>query len=341
MPDDRNAALGVASLAGALGAVQPKLNAVLGERVGSALVASLVNFVVALACVGVALSFRPRTRERLRGLRTWAVPAWVFLAGLGGAIVVLAGALSVETIGVALFSVAFFSGQVAFGLVVDRLGVGPGGRRPVTASRLQAVALAIAAVVVAQIGRAPGEFAPVMVAFVVASGAGVALQSAFNARVASVTGDPVAATAVNVAVGTVALGVVVLVVAATAGVGSMEWPSEPWLYAGGVLGVTIVLSLAVSTRALGVLQATIAMLAIQLIAGFVVDAVISGDPPTPGVVAGGVLILGSVALVGRRSTTGADALGSSTSLRSPAGSHAGSGEENSDDDGRRDGGVAD
>jgi bacterial/archaeal transporter family-2 protein len=300
MADERNVALGVALLAGALGAVQPKLNAVLGDRVGSALIASLVNFLVALGCVAIALRVRPETWRRVRDLRSWSVPVWVFTAGLGGAIVVLAGAITVETIGVALFSVAFFSGQIAFGLVVDKLGVGPGGRRPVTRARLLAVVLAIVAVGVAQIGREPGEFAPLMVAFVVASGAGVALQSAFNAKISAVTGDPVAATAVNVAVGTVALSVVMVAVAATGGIGWPQWPREPWLYVGGALGVTIVLSLAIASSALGVLQATIAMLSVQLISGFVVDAVIAGDAPTPGVVMGGVLIVGAVALVGRR-----------------------------------------
>lgn len=300
MADERNVALGVALLAGALGAVQPKLNAVLGDRVGSALLASLVNFLVALGCVVIALRVRPETWRRVRDLRSWPVPVWVFTAGLGGAIVVLAGAITVETIGVALFSVAFFSGQIAFGLVVDKLGVGPGGRRPVTRARLLAVVLAIVAVGVAQIGREPGEFAPLMVAFVVASGAGVALQSAFNARISAATGDPVAATAVNVAVGTAALSIVVAGVAAMGRIGSPQWPSEPWLYVGGALGVTIVLSLAISTSALGVLQATIAMLSVQLITGFAVDAAIAGDAPPAGVVVGGILIVGAVALVGRR-----------------------------------------
>ena len=50
---------------------------------------------------------------------TWSVPWWTLTAGFGGAIVVVAGAVSVETIGVAVFSVAFFAGQIVFGLLVD------------------------------------------------------------------------------------------------------------------------------------------------------------------------------------------------------------------------------
>ncbi len=137
------------------GAVQPEVNAALGDRLDSALLASLVNFAVALVVVLVAVSLRPGTRSTLARLRTWPVPWWTLTAGLGGAIVVVAGAVTVDTIGVAIFTVAFFAGQISFGLAVDRLGVAPGGKRPVTAARVQAMVLAVIAVVLAA-GGPPG-----------------------------------------------------------------------------------------------------------------------------------------------------------------------------------------
>src|SRR5688500_4752326 len=100
--------LAMALVAGAFGALQPKVNAELGERLGDALVASLTNFSVALVLVSIAVSLRPATRRRLLRLRTWPVPRWTLTAGIGGALVVLAGVVTVETIGVAIFSVAFF-----------------------------------------------------------------------------------------------------------------------------------------------------------------------------------------------------------------------------------------
>jgi transporter family-2 protein len=290
----------VALAAGVLGAIQPEVNAELGSRLGSALVASLVNFAIALAVTAVVVGFRPGTQARLRRARSWPVPRWTLTAGFGGAVVVLAGAVAVDTIGVAIFSVAFFAGQITFGLLVDRLGVSPGGVRPLTAPRVQAVVLAAAAVVLAHAGQPVGEFAPGLVAFSVAAGAAVALQSAFNGRIASVTGDAVAATAVNVTVGTVALAVIVGALGAAGELGALHWPGEPWLYSGGALGAAIVLSLAAASAALGVLRATLTMLGAQLLAAFVVDWAVRGDAPTPGVVAGGVLIVVAVARVGRR-----------------------------------------
>jgi bacterial/archaeal transporter family-2 protein len=292
----------VALVAGVSGAVQPKVNAVLADRVGSALAASLVNFVVALAVTAAVVALRPGTRQLLRAPGAWPVPWWTFTAGIGGATVVLAGAMAVDTIGVAIFSVAFFAGQIAFGLVVDRLGLAPGGTRPLTARRVQAVLLAIGAIVLAQLGREVGDLAPALIAFSVAGGAAVAFQSAFNGRIASATGDPVAATAVNVTVGTVVLAAVVVGVAFAGELGPLHWPGNPWLYTGGALGASIVLSLAFATAVLGVLHATLTMLGAQLVAALAVDWSVSDDPPTAGVVAGCVLVVVAMTLVARDRT---------------------------------------
>jgi bacterial/archaeal transporter family-2 protein len=285
--------------AGVLGGIQPKINAVLGARVGSSLLASVVNFAAAFVVVMVVVMLRPATRQTLRDVRSWPVPRWTLSAGLGGAVVVLAGAAAVETIGVAIFSVAFFAGQITFGLLVDRLGVSPGGVRPLASARVQAAAVAMAAVAVSQLGRPVGTFSPGLVVFVVGAGAGVAFQSAFNGRISLAVGDAFAATSLNVAVGLSALIATVAVVIVTAGLGPVAWPAEPWLYAGGLLGVTIVLCLAVATAAVGVLRTTIAMLAAQLTTAFVVDWVVEGDSPTAGAVAGAALVVVAIGLLGR------------------------------------------
>jgi transporter family-2 protein len=95
------------------------------------------------------------------------------------------------------------------------------------------------------------------------------------------------------------------VLAAVGRVDAPTWPSEPILYTGGLLGVTIVLSLAIATRAVGVLRTTLAMLAAQLTAAFVVDWVVEQEAPTLGVIGGALLIVAAVALVGRARPTGA------------------------------------
>jgi transporter family-2 protein len=292
-------AIAAALAAGVFGAIQPKVNAVLAYRLGSGLIATLVNFTVAFVCAAVVLGFRPSTRRHLRAVRDWEVPWWTLTAGLGGALVVLSAVLTVETIGVAIFSVVFFAGQITCGLAVDRFGLGRREVLLISRRRLAASALAITAVVLTQLGRDAGDLAPEMLLLVLVAGGVAAFQAAFNGRIAEVVGDPVAPTVVNVAVGTAALVVVVSVVAAVDGLRPLAWPGEPWLYAGGAMGVAIVWGIAVATVRIGVLSATLAMLAAQLLGAVGIDWAVAGVGPTAGVLAGGTLVIAAVALVGR------------------------------------------
>jgi transporter family-2 protein len=292
-------AIGVSVAAGFCGAVQPEINAELGARIDSTLLAALVNFAVALLVATIVVSRRPATRRHLAKVASWGVPRWTFVAGLGGVIVVLSGVITIETLGVAVFSVAFFAGQMTSGMLVDRLGVAPGEPRPITRTRVGAVALASVAVVLSQLGQPVGDVAPALVAFVVGAGAASALQAACNARITAAIGDPMAATTVNVVVGTMCLAAIALSGALGGVIDGPRWPSDLWLYLGGVLGVSIVLALAAASAAIGVLRTTLAMLAAQLVGAFVVDWVARDEAPTAGVLVGAALTVVAVLLVNR------------------------------------------
>jgi bacterial/archaeal transporter family-2 protein len=166
--------------------------------------------------------------------------------------------------------------------------------------RVAASVLAVAAVVLTQLDRGEGDLVPMMVVLVLLAGVAAAFQAAFNGRIAAVVGDPVAPTVVNVVVGTVTLGVVAVVAAATGHLGPLTWPGEPWLYLGGALGITIVLVIAAATARIGVLSVTLAMLAAQLVGAVAIDWAVADITPTAGVLAGSALVVVSVSLVGRR-----------------------------------------
>jgi len=299
----------LALLAGVLGAVQPRLNAELASRLGNDVVAATLNFLVAAVVAAAVLAARRSARLSWRDVRRWDVPRWTFAGGIGGVLAVLSGVVAVDTIGVATFSVAFFAGQVASGLVVDALGLAPGDARPFTPARVGASALALVAVVVAEVGRGGGDVEPLLVAFVVFAGVAVSFQAAGNARLARAAGDPVAATQVNTLVGAAALVALVVGGAITGGDASLDWPGAPWLYLGGVLGVGIVLLLAIATAELGVLRTTVAMVAAQLTAAFAVDRIVDGASPELASVAGALLLVVAVRLL-RRSQVSSSTSGS-------------------------------
>jgi transporter family-2 protein len=292
-------AVGASVGAGACGAVQPEVNSELGLRLDSTLLATLVNFAVALLGALVVVSRRPATRRHLRAVRTWPVPWWTYLAGAGGVLVVLSGVITIETLGVAVFSVAFFAGQMTSGMAVDALGLSPGGKLPITPTRVAAVGVALVAVVLAQLGQPVGDVEPALVVFVVAAGAASALQAVCNARITATLGDAMAATTVNVVVGLLCLVVLVGVGASSGIIDGPAWPAELWLYTGGLLGVTIVLGLAAASASIGVLRTTLAMLAAQLVGAFVVDWVRRDEAPTAGVLLGAALTVVAVLLVNR------------------------------------------
>lgn len=192
----------VAVAGGAVLAVQAYVNGRLGRSLGSPEHAAVINNVVGLA---VLVALTVTTRGAPRAVRRWRdVRAWYLLGGLGGAMFVAAGAIAAPRIGVALLSLALVCGQTTGSLVADRLGLSPAGRQHITAIRLLGVGLAVVAVAVSALGAHTRPEAGVL-AFALLAGVASSFQQAANGRLARATGEPIFASAVNFAVGAVAL----------------------------------------------------------------------------------------------------------------------------------------
>ncbi|MFU8853972.1 DMT family transporter [Micromonospora sp. SL1-18] len=266
-------ALSLVVLGGVASAAQGVVNSELGERAGGPVLGAVVNNLGGSLLVLVGLLAVPSMRSGLAALRRAGLPWWAYLGGLGGAAIVVIGTYVVPVLGVAVFTIAQVAGGSLGGLAVDRVGLSPVGRLPLTAPRVAGGLLGIAAVTLAQLGRPVGNLAVGLVGLAVAGGLAVALQSALNGRV-SAAGSTAAGLAVNFAVGTP----VILVVAALVGAFAARptWPGQWWLYIGGLLGVGIVLALLVGVRAAGVLRTGLALVAGQLGGALVLDVVLPG-----------------------------------------------------------------
>lgn len=274
-------ALVFALLCGALVAIQSRINGELGSRLGDGFTAASISFGSGLVILSVALAIAPagrrglaRIREALRDRRLrW----WYVCGGAAGSFLVLSQGLAAAALGVALFTVAVVAGQTISGLVLDRVGIGPGGRRPLTPARLVGALLALVAVTWAVSAQFGGSAPVLLMLLPFIAGLGTGWQQAVNGQVRVVAESALTATFINFAVGTTVLVVLMLVRWGFGGL-PKQLPTEPWLYVGGALGCVFIGVTALLVRITGVLLLGLATVAGQLAAALLLDLLL----PTAG-----------------------------------------------------------
>lgn len=269
-------ALAAAFLTGGLIAVQSRINGELGDRLGDGFVAAVVSFGSGLVILSLALLVSRRGRDGIRRvlttIRARQIPWWLAFGGLGGGIFVLGQGLTVATLGVALFTVGVVCGQTVSSLVVDHRGIALAPPRPVTPRRALGAALAVVAVVVAVGDRIRPDAPWLTLVTPLVAGVLVGWQLAVNGQIRQVSGSALTATFGNFLVGTAVLIVALGIHLAIAG-WHVDWPSEPWLYAGGAIGCVFIAAQAVIVRWTGVLLMGLALIAGQLAGSVLLDAV--------------------------------------------------------------------
>lgn len=262
---------------GGLVVVQSRINGALSSAMHSGLAAALISFGSGLLVLTVVLLVSPSMRRGLaavrEGLRSGVLRRRGLAYGVFGAYFVLVQSASVPVVGVAVFTVAVVAGQTASSLVVDRVGLGPAGRQPVSGRRVLAAGIAVLAVVVSVSDRWGGTaFSPVAVVAAALAGMGIAVQQALNGRVGVVSRQPFAATWINFVGGTTVL-LAAAVASTLVAPGSLGGPLPPswWLYTGGLIGILFIAGLAWAVPILGVLIAAVLSIAGQLTCALLLD----------------------------------------------------------------------
>ncbi|MEE1620043.1 DMT family transporter [Zafaria sp. J156] len=296
------AGLLLAVFAGLLMPLQGRVNGGLSTAMDDGAGAATVSFATGLIVMTVLSFALPAGRRGLAqaraALRDRDFPRWYLLAGVLGAYLVLGQASAVPLIGVAVFTVAVVAGQTISGLVVDRIGFGPGGRRAVTARRLTAAVVMVLAVAWAVSPRMapgsdgdPGPLLPVLLPFT--AGLLMGFQQAMNGTQAARYGTPITATLFNFAAGALVLATAWAVKVLVGG-GTASWPGEWWLYTGGLFGCIFIAIGAVLVRSLGVLVSGLCMIAGQLVGSLAIDLVL----PAPGTIIAPATVLGTLVTLG-------------------------------------------
>ncbi len=253
MPDDQETrrrtpvpvwlAIVFALICGAGVAVQSRINGELGQQLGDGFVAATISFGSGLLILLVALAIAPSGRRGLgrvaSALRARSLPWWYVLGGSAGAFLVLSQGLTAAVLGVALFTVAIVAGQTVSGLVLDRIGLGPGGRRRLTPSRVTGAVLALIAVTWAVSAQLTHSVPLWMLLLPLIAGLGMGWQQAVNGQVRVVASSALSATFINFVVGTTVLVIAMVVHSSIAGWPS-SLPTEWWLYLGGAIGCVFI-----------------------------------------------------------------------------------------------------
>lgn len=288
--------LPLAVLAGTAIPAQARVNGALGQRLDDGLAAALVSFTVGLMVMILISAALPRGRagaaQLLPALRERRFPRYYVLAGAIGGYFVLSQTLTIGLLGVAVFTVAAVAGQTLTGLVVDRLGIGPAGKKALTVMRVVGAVLTIAAVAWAVSPKLGGAADPsellLPVLLPLTAGMLMSFQQAMNGTTGMHYGTPITSTLVNFIAGTVVLALVWGVKLAVSGFGE-PLPGEWYLYLGGPLGCIFIGVGALLVRSLGVLLTSLGLIGGQLVGSLLLDLVI----PAPGSVVVAATVLGT------------------------------------------------
>lgn len=269
----------IALAVGGLIPIQTAANSRLRLSVGNKpVVSALVSFTVALLVAIIATTaLQGNPVPQFAG--GVSAPWWVWLGGAMGVCFVLGNILLFPRLGAVQTVVLPILGQVMLGLCIDRFGLFGAPVLPVSWMRvLGAVVVLAGIVVVLRAGKRPaveGDAAGVELwlfrSLGVLVGVGSAVQTAVNGYLGTIAGSSLHAGEINLAVGTLLLLVAALV-SSPRQLARRPEPGPWWMWVGGLVGATFVISGATLAPLLGTATTVIAFNAGTIAAGQALEA---------------------------------------------------------------------
>lgn len=269
----------VALAVGGLIPIQTAANSRLRLSVGNKpVVSALVSFTVALLVAILATTVLqgnpvPQFADGV------SAPWWVWLGGAMGVCFVLGNIVLFPRLGAVQTVVLPILGQVMMGLCIDRFGLFGAPVLPVSWMRVLGAVVVLAGIVVAlRAGKRPaaeGDAAGLELwlfrALGVLVGVGSAVQTAVNGYLGTIAGSSLHAGEINLAVGALLLLAAALVNSPRQLARKPE-PGPWWMWVGGLVGATFVISGATLAPLLGTATTVIAFNAGTIAAGQALEA---------------------------------------------------------------------
>ena len=265
----------LASIVGALTAVQSRLNGQLSTDIHNGIAAALISFGTGWIFVIAFCVFNKPDRLGLAniwsGLRKHTLKPWEIIGGMGGGFFVAIQSSVVPLIGVAIFTICTVGGQTASSMVVDFFGISPSGKHRVTWLRGLTAIITLLSVTIAvfpQLRSSTFKIAPIILAITV--GIVIAFQQALNGRMNVISTRPLATTFVNFLMGSIVLTIALIYNLLRGGsIGNL--PHGIVVYLGGPIGVLFIAVSAYTVKHLGILNFILFSVTGQLIGALLLD----------------------------------------------------------------------
>lgn len=310
-PEPR-AAAGALALAGSAGMLMP-LQALITSSaagpLGGFFPAALLSALTSLGCMLVASVSIPAARRGWKQFGTvWrnrGIPRWFILAGLIGAYYMVAQAMSVGSIGLALFAVAVVGARTLSSILIDVIGFSPAGRQPITRQRLAGAILLVIGASIAAWGTgaraAEDPMAPIALAIAIVAGLMVSFQQSMNGRAGQAYGSTATATTINYLASAAGL-LLAMAVLALLDLEAFGFARAPqwWMYFAGPLGVLFVVTGVSLVPKLGALALGIGLVTGQLAGSLLMDLLLEPEKVGINEIAGTLLTLVAVLITSWR-----------------------------------------
>lgn len=296
-------ALVLAGSAGMLMPIQALITSSAAAPLGGYLPAAILSSATSLLCMIVASLSIPAARRGWRRVGTvWrerSIPRYFVLAGLIGAYYMVAQAMSVGSIGLALFAVAVVGARTLSSILIDVIGFSPAGRQPITRQRLVGALLLVLGASVAAWGTgaraAEDPMAPLALAVAVVAGLLVSFQQSMNGRAGQAYGSTATATTINYLASAIGL-LLAMAIVALLGLEPFGFARAPewWMYFAGPLGILFVVTGVSLVPKLGSLLLGIGLVTGQLVGSLLMDMLLEPALVCPGEILGTLLTLVAV-----------------------------------------------
>ena len=302
-------------ISGVAATVQASFNGEIRRRFRSPYITAAVNFIVALTLIAIVLLITEHSLA-LPVSEIVKYPPWIWMGGVCGATIVMAGIFCLPVLGSARNMMLLCFGQIMAGLLIDHFGIFDA---PVTKlSLLRAAGALLEIVGIAFISIEKGEKSKngmsskvmLFVVFDIFTGFVAAAQVAINGTLGVVADSPVRATLVSMCGALLTMAVICSIIGLTGGKASLfdgkKAPEgkirfTPFFFTGGLMALVVVGGNAITGPVLGTGMVTMMNLFGMMAAGLAVDATgflgIQKKPVTFRKIFGMALMLAGTAMI--------------------------------------------